>query len=114
MQHDDDGPDGPKRQRSVMATDSEWARIAERAAAAGMSISAFICHRAGGSDRMPADAPPEEGFARLQRIEIAVLTLAEIERMRLAERGEEEGWEAALRRVKLRLRGGRTLSGAPQ
>ena len=111
MQHDDDGPDGPRRQRSVMATDSEWARITERAEAAGMSISAFICHRAGGSDRMPAGTMAEESFARLERIEIAVLTLAEIERGRLAERDEDEGWEAALRRVKLRLRAGRTLSG---
>ncbi len=97
MEHDDDGPGGPRRQRSVMATDSEWARITERAAAAGMSISAFICHRAGGSDRMPAGTTAEESFARLERIETAVLTLTEIEHGRRDKPEEKEAREAALK-----------------
>ena len=46
-----------------------------------------------------------------ERIETAVLVLAEVERQRLAERGEEEGWEAAARRVGLRLRAERPLAG---
>ena len=50
-------------------------------------------------------------LARLERIETAVLVLAEIERQRLAERGEEEGWEAATRRVALRLRAERPVAG---
>ena len=111
MQNSDTLPDRRRRQRSVTATDSEWARISERAAAAGMSISAFICMRAGGADRMPATAPPPASTARLERIETAVLTLAEVERQRLAERGEEDGWEAALRRVRLRLAAERPVFG---
>ena len=50
-------------------------------------------------------------LARLERIETAVLVLAEIERQRLAERGEAEGWEAAARRVALRLRAERPVAG---
>ena len=50
-------------------------------------------------------------MTRLERIETAALVLAEVERQRLAERGEEEGWEAASRRVALRLRTERPVSG---
>ncbi len=115
MQQDDGPTDRQKRQRSVMASDSEWSRIAERAGAAGMSISAFICQRAAGVGRMPPAGPALHALAgRLDGIETAVLTLAEIERQRLAERGEEDGWEAALKRVRLRLRAGRPLTGDPE
>ena len=47
-------------------------------------------------------------MARLERIETAVLVLAEVERQRLA---EGDGWEAASRRVALRLRGERPVAG---
>ncbi|MDE2913543.1 MAG: hypothetical protein OXL68_11555 [Paracoccaceae bacterium] len=97
-----------------MATDSKWARIRERADAAGMSISRFICLRSAGPDRRIPPAPPLESVAgRLERIETAVLTLAEVERRRLAERGESDGWEAALKRVGFRLRTERTAVGDP-
>ena len=112
MQHDDGLTDRRRRQRSVMATDSEWARISERAEAAGMSISAFICMQAGGSERMPSAGPSLQALAAgLERIESATLALAEVERQRQAERGEEDGWEAALKRVKLRLRAERPPPG---
>ena len=44
-----------KRQRSVMAADSEWERIGSAAQAAGMEISRFIVQRA----LMPDSLPPE-------------------------------------------------------
>ncbi len=99
--------------RTVTATDTEWQRINERAeAAAGMPMSRFICQRAAGPERSPPPGlAPEAVFARLERIETAVLVLAEVERQRLAERGEEEGWEAAARRVGLRLRAERPVAG---
>ncbi len=52
-------------------------------------------------------------MTRLERIETAVLVLvqAEVERQHLAERGEKEGWEAASRRVALRLCTERPVSG---
>ena len=98
--------------RTVMATDTEWERIHERAEAAGTSMSRFICQRAAGPERQPpSGVAPEAVLARLERIETAVLVLAEVERQRLAERGEEEGWEAAARRVALRLRAERPVAG---
>ena len=108
----EDAPDPRRHQRTVMATDTEWRRIRERAEAAGMPISRFICQRAAGPERRPpAGVAPEPMLARLERIETAVLVLAEIERQRLAERGEAEGWEAAARRVALRLRAERPVAG---
>ena len=107
-----DAPDPRRHPRTVMATDTEWRRIRERAEAAGMPISRFICQRAAGPEpRPPPGVAPEAVLARLERIETAVLVLAEIERQRLAERGEEEGWEAAARRVGLRLRAERPVAG---
>ena len=95
-----------------MATDTEWERIEERAKAAGVSRSRFICQHAAGPDRRPPSSVATEAvLARLERIETAVLVLAEVERQRLAERGEEEGWEAATRRVALRLRAERPVAG---
>ena len=106
-----EAPDPRRHPRTVMATDTEWERIHERAEAAGMSMSRFICQRAAGPDRRPPGVVPEAVLARLERIETAVLVLAEIERQRLAERGEDEGWEAATRRVALRLRAERPVAG---
>ena len=106
-----EAPDPRRHPRTVMATDTEWRRIRERAEAAGMPISRLICQRAAGPDRRPPGVAPEAVLARLERIETAVLVLAEIERQRLAERGEEEGWEAATRRVALRLRAERPVAG---
>ena len=106
-----EAPDPRRHPRTVMATDTEWQRIRERAEAAGMPISRFICQRAAGPDRRPPGVAPEAVLARLERIETAVLVLAEVERQRLAERGEEEGWEAAARRVALRLRAERPVAG---
>ena len=114
MQAEGSESDPRRRPRSVMATDSEWHRIRERAEAAGMSISSFICLRTAGPERKPPPGPAGQGLAaKLERIETAVLTLAELERQRLAERGEEDGWEAALRRVGFRLRTERPLAGDP-
>ena len=105
-------PDPRRHPRTVMATDTEWQRVRERADAAGMPISRFICQRAAGPERSPPPGLPQEAvLARLERIETAVLVLAEIERQRLAERGEDEGWEAAARRVALRLRAERPVTG---
>ena len=114
METERDESDPRRRPRTVMANDSEWDRIRERAEAAGMSISSFICLRSAGQERKPPAGPaPQALAAKLERIETAVLTLVELERQRLAERGEEEGWEAALRRVGFRLRTERPLAGDP-
>ena len=114
MQTEGNESDSRRRPRSVMATDSEWLRIREWAEAAGLSLSSFICLRTAGPERKPPPGPTGQAFAaKLERIETAILTLAELERQKLAERGEEDGWEAALRMVGFRLRTERPLTGDP-
>ena len=77
----------PKRQRAVMATDSEWERIGCAAQAAGMEISRFIVQRA----LMP-DSPPPEVMRRAVR---EMLVLSKLEERRLREVGAGEAWEVA-------------------
>ena len=110
MQDDAARPRAVRKQRAVKATDSEWDVVRERAKAARMSASGYVVRRALAPERAPG--PSLATIAtRLDRIETAVLTLAEVERMRLAERGEDDGWAAALRKVELRLRTERAVSG---
>ncbi|MXX90715.1 MAG: hypothetical protein F4Y68_15985 [Boseongicola sp. SB0665_bin_10] len=110
MQEESARPGAVRKQRAVKATDSEWDIVRERAKAARMSASGYVVRRA-----LAPEMPPGPSLAtiaaRLDRIETAVLTLAEVERTRLAERGEDNGWTAALRKVELRLRTERAVSG---
>ena len=92
-----------RKQRAVKATDSEWDIVQARARAARMSASGYVVQRALAPE-WPSGPSLATLSARLDRIETAVLTLCEVERIRLAELGEEDGWAAALRRVELRLR----------
>ncbi|WP_049641147.1 hypothetical protein [Candidatus Rhodobacter oscarellae] len=102
-----------RKQRAVKATDSEWDIVRARAKATRMSASGYVVQRALAPE-WPSGPSLATLSARLYRIESAVLTLCEVERMRLAERGEDDGWTAALRRVELRLRTDPTLSGAAE
>ena len=105
----EDAADAIRYPRTVTATDTEWRRVRERAEAAGMPVSRYVCERAAGPERRaPEGVSPAAVMARLERIETAVLVLAEVERQRLA---EGDGWEAASRRVALRLRGERPVAG---
>lgn len=110
MQDDSAGPRAVRKQRAVKATDSEWDIVRARAKAAGMSASGYVVRRATAPER-PSGPLLGTIAARLDRIETAVLALAEVERVRLAERGEHDGWTAALRKVELRLRTERAISG---
>ena len=81
------GPAGGKRrQHAIMATDSEWARIREFAAAKGMDISRFVVQRATTADTVPA--------AALRRALREMLVLARIERERMEELGLGDQWAA--------------------
>ena len=80
----EDATDTIRYPRTLTATDTEWRRIRERADAAGIPISRFICQRAAGPEPRPrAGVSPEAMLARLENIETAVLALAEVERQRL-------------------------------
>ncbi len=75
-----------RTQHAVMATASEWARIRELAADAGMDLSRYIVHRATVADPLPDTV--------LRRAVRELLLLAKIEERRMADMGLEEHWKA--------------------
>ena len=76
-----------RTQRAVMATDSEWERIGQAAAAAGMEKSRYVVQRA-----LAPDALPPEVMRRFVR-ETLVLAVLEKERLRAA--GALAQWDGA-------------------
>ena len=88
-----------RRQRAVMATDSEWEVLRERAAAAGMDISRFILERLA-APATPEAAPDDGALARIER---TVLMLEEVERERMVRNGAAATWAELGRRVDGRL-----------
>ena len=91
----------PKRKaRSIMASDSEWARIRERARALDMPISRFVVQQILGTTTTPQPLTtrgphPECLPADLQwRLAHHLLVLARIERYRFERAGEGEAWQA--------------------
>ncbi|MDE0239746.1 MAG: hypothetical protein OXQ84_06045 [bacterium] len=76
-----------RRQRAVMATDSEWERITRAAQAAGMELSRFIIHQALRSDALPAEV--------LRRAVRETLILSRLEERRLREAGAGAAWDDA-------------------
>ena len=76
-----------RRQRALMATDSEWERIGRAADAAGMDRSRYLVRRA-----LAADALAPEVLRRAVR-ETLVLSLLEERRLRQA--GNGRAWDDA-------------------
>ncbi len=74
-------------QRALMATDSEWARIGEAAAAAGMEKSRYVIHRT----LAPESLAPEV----MRRAIRQSLVLAVLEEQRLRDAGLGDRWDAA-------------------
>ena len=74
-------------QRAVMATDSEWARVSEAAAAAGMEKSRYVIHRT----LAPESLPPEV----MRRAIRQSLVLAVLEERVLRDAGAGDEWDAA-------------------
>ena len=98
----------PKRKaRSIMASDSEWARISERARALDMPISRVIVQHILGTTTRPQDvtiigphgatttAPQQPDLpADLQwRLAHHLLVLARVEQYRFERAGEGEAWQ---------------------
>ena len=88
----------PKRQRAIRVTDSDWERVAQRAATAGLLISDYVVWR--------ALAPPTPRFssevlpAAVQvRVAQAILTLFASEERRMVAEGRGEEWETAQQEV---------------
>ena len=100
------GAEGRKRQRAVMATDSDWQAVRERADAAGMDVSRFIVERL----TAPAAVPDDGGWTTTRelagavaRIERAVRVLYEVEKQRVEDSAGAETWEALVRRAGARV-----------
>ena len=84
-----------RKRRCVMATDSEWSRMREKATADGKSCSEFIV-RCCLADGTPAAPEPALAAPVLRRIARSVLVLEEMERLRLIREGSEKDWNKAL------------------
>ena len=90
------GPGGEKRRRRcVMATDTEWTVMREKAAADGMSCSEFIVRRC--LDE-PEPVAPEPALPApvLRRVARLVLALEEVERLRLNKDSLGVEWDTLL------------------
>ena len=124
----------PKRKaRSIMASDSEWARIGERARALDMPISRFVVQHILGTTTRPQDVtitrPQSVTIARPQdatttgpqppglpadlqwRLAHHLLVLARIERYRFERAGESEVWQAIEEEAKALLEAEALLDG---
>ncbi len=90
--------DTRRKARTIMASDSEWARIRERAKALDMPISRFVVHHLLGAtdvSRHDTGTTPPDLPADLQwRLAHHVMVLARLERYRFESAGHGEAWEA--------------------
>ena len=77
-----------RRQRCLMATDTEWQVIAARAKAAGLTISRYVAQRLAG----PAVGPPAQSGMVLQAAR-DLRVLVKIEERRFRDEGAAEAWE---------------------
>ena len=101
---------GRKRQRAVMATDSDWLALKERADAAGMDVSRFILERLTAPVTVPEEAVLTRDLAvGLARIERMVRVLYEVEKERVEESAGAETWQALVRRASARIDAEETL-----
>ena len=98
------GAEERKRQRAVMATESDWQTVRERADAAGMDVSRFIVERLTAPSPVPEDrAATRELAGAVARIERAVRVLYEVEKQRVEDSAGVETWEALVRRAGVRV-----------
>ncbi|MDE0239757.1 MAG: hypothetical protein OXQ84_06105 [bacterium] len=76
-----------RRQRGIMASDTEWERITRAAEAAGMELSRYVIHRVLMPERLPLEV--------MRRAVREMLVLSRLEERRLREAGAGEAWEDA-------------------
>ncbi|MDE2914161.1 MAG: hypothetical protein OXL68_14690 [Paracoccaceae bacterium] len=88
-------PEGRRRQRSIMTTDSEWELITSRARRAGMTTSQFIVHRTldAADPSLAAATPPGPPPGVQRRMALAMLVIARIEERRLRDAGNDSIWD---------------------
>ncbi len=100
--------DTRRKARSIMATDSEWARIRERADTLDMPISRFVVQQA-----LTTTAPQAAGLpVDLQwRLAHRLMMLARIEQYRFERAGESDAWLAVGDEIEALLEAERLLDG---
>lgn len=84
-----------RRRRCVMATDSEWERMREAAAAAELSCSEFIVRRCL-DDAISREREPALPAPVMRRVARSVLVLEALERKRLENEGATALWDAEI------------------
>ena len=95
-----DAKEPRRKARTIMATDSEWARIRERAEALDMPISRFVVQRILDTTSTPQPgttmSPQPPGLpADLQwRLAHHLMVLTRIEQYRFERAGEGDAWQA--------------------
>ena len=93
-----------KRQRAVMATDSDWQALKERADAAGMDVSRFILERLTAPVAVPVDPVMTRDLAgAVARIERMVRVLYEVEKERVEGSAGADTWQDLVRRAGARI-----------
>ena len=96
--------EGRKRQRAVMATDSDWQALKERADAVGMDVSRFIMERLTAPVPVPDDVDLRRDLAgAVARIERMVRVLYEVEKERVEGSAGADTWQALVRRADARI-----------
>ena len=73
-----------RRQRAVMASDAEWALIAERAERAGMELSRYVVHACTRPEALPDTL--------LRRMVREVVLLSRLEQVRWEDLGAQARW----------------------
>ena len=84
--------EGKRRARTVMATDSEWARIRERAAAEDLPTSRYVVQRLlqpAGEPAAPPSLPIDVQWLMVRQL----LMLSRVEKHRFERSGQLEAWE---------------------
>ena len=118
-----DAKDPRRKARTIMATDSEWARIGERAKALDMPISRFVVQLAlattapqfRNTGTTPHDdtmtTPPDLPSDLRWRLAHHLMVLARLERHRFESAGQGEAWQAIEEEVDALLKSEGLLDG---
>ena len=80
--------DGKRKSRSIMATDSEWTRIRERAEQDGIPISRYVVQQSLDTVERPA-----------QESRLPLSVLLRLEELRFSQAGREDAWMPRLCRT---------------
>ena len=111
-----DAKDPRRKARTIMATDSEWTRISERAKALDMPISRFVVQlvlatAAPQDDATTTPQAPDLPSDLQWRLAHHLMVLARLERHRFESAGRGEAWQAIEEEVQALLEAEGLLNG---